>query len=106
MAEGRRSPAVIVEVSSFQLETIESFKPSTALLLNITEDHLDRYRSYDEYKAAKYRIFDNQTNGDNAIVRNGLDVPMKGSPRIFTFSATEEVREGAFAKDGMLLRAV
>lgn len=101
-AEGQRFPAVIVEVSSFQLETMENFKPSTALLLNISEDHLDRYRSYDEYKAAKYRIFDNQTNGDNAIVRHGLEVPMKGSPRILAFSPTEELREGAFAKDGML----
>ena len=101
-AGGTRSPAVIVEVSSFQLETIESFRPSTAMLLNITEDHLDRYRSYEEYKAAKYRIFDNQASGDSAVVLNGLDVPMKGSPRMFTFSATEEVREGAFAKDGML----
>ena len=102
VTEGTRSPAVIVEVSSFQLETIESFRPSTALLLNITEDHLDRYRSYEEYKAAKYRIFDNQAGGDNAIVKEGLDVPMKGSPRIVTFSAAEEVKEGAFAKDGML----
>ncbi len=101
-AGGRRFPVVIVEVSSFQLETMENFKPSTALLLNITEDHLDRYRSYDEYRAAKYRIFDNQTDTDNAIVRNGIEVPMKGSPRMLAFSATEELREGAFAKDGML----
>ncbi len=102
VADGTRCPAVIVEVSSFQLETIEGFRPSTALLLNITEDHLDRYRSYEEYKAAKYRIFDNQASTDNAIVRSGLDVPMKGTPRAFTFSATDEVREGAFAKDGRL----
>jgi UDP-N-acetylmuramoylalanine--D-glutamate ligase len=72
------------------------------MLLNITEDHLDRYRTYEEYKAAKYRIFDNQVSGDSAVVPNGLDVPMNGSPRIFTFSSAEQVREGAFAKDGML----
>ena len=102
VSEGKKAPAVIVEVSSFQLETVETFKPSTALLLNITEDHLDRYRSYDEYRAAKYRIFDNQTNTDHGILRHGLEAPMKGSPRIVTFSATDEVKEGAFAKDGML----
>jgi UDP-N-acetylmuramoylalanine--D-glutamate ligase len=102
VADGKKAPAVIVEVSSFQLETIESFKPATALLLNITEDHLDRYRSYDEYKGAKYRIFDNQTSTDHAIIRHGLEVVMKGTPRLLTFSATDEVPQGAFAKDGMM----
>ena len=102
LSGGTKASAVIVEVSSFQLETIESFKPSTALLLNITEDHLDRYRSYDEYKAAKYRIFDNQTSSDFSIIRHGLEVATKGSPRILTFSATNEVREGAFAKGATL----
>ena len=102
VAEGKKASAVIVEVSSFQLETVETFQPATALLLNITEDHLDRYRSYDEYRAAKYRIFDNQTNTDHAVLRHGLEAPMKGSPRTLTFSATDEVKEGAFAKDGML----
>ena len=102
VAEDRISPVVIVEVSSFQLETVENFRPSTALLLNITEDHLDRYRSYDEYKAAKYRIFDNQAGMDHAIVRHGLEVPMKGSPRMLEFSAIKELAEGAFAKNGML----
>ncbi len=102
VAGNKKTPAVIVEVSSFQLETIKSFKPSSAMLLNITEDHLDRYRNYDEYKAAKYRIFDNQTGADHAVIRHGLEVAMKGCPRLFTFSATDELPEGAFAKGGML----
>jgi UDP-N-acetylmuramoylalanine--D-glutamate ligase len=93
---------VIVEVSSFQLETIETFRPATAVLLNITEDHLDRYRSYDEYRQAKYRIFDNQGSGDSAVIRKGLDVVMKGSPRVLSFSVTEELDEGAFSKNGRL----
>ena len=51
----------VVEVSSFQLETIERFHPWIAALLNVTVDHQDRYESLDEYIAAKQRIFENQT---------------------------------------------
>jgi len=102
VAEGKKTSHVIVEVSSFQLETIEAFRPATAVLLNITEDHLDRYRSYDEYKEAKYRIFDNQTDKDFAVIRKGLEVAMKGTPRVLRFSATDELEEGAFSKNGRL----
>jgi UDP-N-acetylmuramoylalanine--D-glutamate ligase len=55
---------VVAEVSSFQLETIRAFAPRVAVLLNVVPDHLDRYRSMDEYAAAKYRIVDHQTTGD------------------------------------------
>ncbi|MCK7478073.1 MAG: Mur ligase family protein [Candidatus Moduliflexus flocculans] len=58
--KGSKARFVIIEVSSFQLETIEAFRPKTAILLNVTEDHLDRYRSFAEYRDAKYRIFENQ----------------------------------------------
>jgi UDP-N-acetylmuramoylalanine--D-glutamate ligase len=102
VAGDAKTSHVIVEVSSFQLETIETFRPATAVLLNITEDHLDRYRSYDAYRQAKYRIFDNQGSGDFAIVRKGLDVVMKGSPRVLPFSVSEELDEGAFSKNGKL----
>ena len=54
--KGAKARALIAEVSSFQLETIETFRPQTSILLNITEDHLDRYRSFSDYKDAKYRI--------------------------------------------------
>ena len=57
-----------VEVSSFQLETIKTFRPSISLWLNFAPDHLDRYRSVADYRAAKLRIFENQTAGDVAIV--------------------------------------
>ncbi len=102
VADGRKNSHVIVEVSSFQLETIETFKPATALLLNITEDHLDRYRGYNEYKEAKYRIFDNQTEKDFAVIKKGLEVAIKGTPRVLQFSVTDELDEGAFSKDGRL----
>jgi UDP-N-acetylmuramoylalanine--D-glutamate ligase len=89
---------VILEVSSFQLETVETFHPNTAVLLNVTEDHLDRYRSYDEYIAAKYRIFENQTPLDYAILRKGLHVreEMKGKTLFFTIDG--DLEEGAFVR--------
>ncbi len=63
---------VVVELSSFQLDTIIHFKPNVAVLLNITEDHLDRYSSFDAYARSKGRIFENQGNKDIAII-NGDD---------------------------------
>ena len=59
---------IVTEVSSFQLETIERFHPWVAALLNITPDHLDRYRSEDDYAATKARIFENQTKEDFALL--------------------------------------
>ncbi len=58
----------VVEVSSFQLETIQQFHPSVAALLNITQDHMDRYLSFDDYVDAKRRIFENQTAEDVALL--------------------------------------
>lgn len=75
-----------VEVSSFQLETIRTFRPSIALWLNFAPDHLDRYRSVAEYRAAKLRIFENQTGEDVAIVNASEDLPESRARRI-TFSA-------------------
>jgi len=58
---------VVAEVSSFQLETIRSFKPKVSVLLNISADHLDRYFSMDEYSEAKFRIFVNQSAADSFV---------------------------------------
>jgi UDP-N-acetylmuramoylalanine--D-glutamate ligase len=65
---------VIAEVSSFQLESIRSFKPRISCIINITPDHLDRYHSMDEYSEAKYRIFANQGPGDTFV--GNLDDPI------------------------------
>jgi len=65
---------VIAEVSSFQLESIRSFKPRISCLINITPDHLDRYHSMDEYAEAKFRIFANQGPGDTFV--GNLDDPI------------------------------
>jgi UDP-N-acetylmuramoylalanine--D-glutamate ligase len=59
---------IVAEISSFQLEAVETFAPRVALLLNITPDHLDRYRSYEEYIAAKLEIFVHQKSGDIAVL--------------------------------------
>jgi UDP-N-acetylmuramoylalanine--D-glutamate ligase len=75
-----------VEVSSFQLEGIRTFQPSVSLWLNFAPDHLDRYRSVADYRAAKLRIFENQTDADVAIV-NALDKLPAIRPRKITFSA-------------------
>jgi UDP-N-acetylmuramoylalanine--D-glutamate ligase len=75
-----------VEVSSFQLEGIRTFRPSISLWLNFAPDHLDRYRSVAEYRAAKLRIFENQTEKDVAVV-NAAEALPKIRPRRITFSA-------------------
>lgn len=87
-----------LEVSSFQLETIVTFRPQIAVWLNFQPDHLDRYASMEEYHAAKCRIFENQTADDLAIVKLGEKLPSLKS-RVITFSATQaggdlELRDG------------
>ena len=78
---------MILEVSSFQLETIRTFRPKVAAWLNLSPNHLDRYPGVDEYRAAKLRIFENQT-ADDMIVANALaDLPPLPAKKI-TFSAT------------------
>jgi len=71
------SSVAVVEVSSFQLETIRKFKPYVAVLLNITDDHYDRHGNYENYKASKFRIFENQSEKDWAILNSTfLEDPM------------------------------
>jgi UDP-N-acetylmuramoylalanine--D-glutamate ligase len=75
-----------VEVSSFQLEAIHTFHPSVSLWLNFAPDHLDRYRSVSDYRSAKLRIFENQTETDVAVV-NAIEKLPAIRPRKITFSA-------------------
>jgi UDP-N-acetylmuramoylalanine--D-glutamate ligase len=84
--EGRQFDVLTVEVSSFQLETITTFRPSISVWLNFAPDHLDRYHSLAEYRAAKLRIFDYQTADDVAVVNAVEDLPPIKARRI-TFSA-------------------
>ena len=73
-AQAKPEDWVIAEVSSFQLESIRSFKPRISCIINITPDHLDRYHSMDEYAEAKFRIFANQGPGDTFV--GNLDDPI------------------------------
>src|SRR5436190_6775678 len=84
--EDRDLDVLTVEVSSFQLETIKTFRPSVSVWLNFAPDHLDRYRSVAEYRAAKLRIFENQTADDVAVINAGESLP-KIKARPVTFSA-------------------
>src|SRR5439155_64311 len=68
---------VVVELSSFQLEDIHRFRPRIAVLLNLEPDHLDRHGSYEAYRDAKLRIFENQTEADTAVVPRGLDLEVR-----------------------------
>jgi UDP-N-acetylmuramoylalanine--D-glutamate ligase len=68
---GWRADTVVAEVSSFQLDTIETFRPAVGVLLNITADHLDRYPDFTAYTAAKMRLFENQTTQDVAVLNAG-----------------------------------
>jgi len=82
----------VAEVSSFQLESIETFHPRIAVYLNLTPDHLDRYADMEEYGAAKNRIFENQTSADVAVVQKGLRLPVLKA-RTVTFSATDRTAD-------------
>jgi UDP-N-acetylmuramoylalanine-D-glutamate ligase len=73
--ENQPLDVLTVEVSSFQLEAIRAFRPSISLWLNFAPDHLDRYRSVAEYRAAKLRIFENQTEQDVAVVNAAEALP-------------------------------
>jgi len=73
--DGKLAPEqlVVVELSSFQLEDVHEFRPQIAVLLNLEPDHLDRHGSFEAYRAAKLRIFENQTDADTAVVPRDLD---------------------------------
>jgi UDP-N-acetylmuramoylalanine--D-glutamate ligase len=79
-ASGSAADVAVVEVSSFQLDTMERFSPLVALLLNISPDHLDRYPNYEAYVQSKLKIFRNQGAGDFAILNDDDDVLSSFAP--------------------------
>jgi len=67
-----KADIIVAEISSFQLDTIETFRPKVGVLLNIAEDHMDRYEDFNDYARSKGRIFENQKSNDTAVL-NGTD---------------------------------
>jgi UDP-N-acetylmuramoylalanine--D-glutamate ligase len=81
---------VVCELSSFQLEDIDRFRAHVAVLLNVTPDHLDRHKSFEAYRDAKLRVFENQLEEDVAVVPQGVEtVPGRG--RRLEFAALDEL---------------
>ena len=101
-----RQTIVVLEVSSFQLETIQTFRPKVAVVLNVTPDHLDRHRTFQTYVDAKTRIFENQQASDFAVLNE--DDPTcrtlrdRTRAQVFWFSRKKEVEQGACVRDGKI----
>jgi UDP-N-acetylmuramoylalanine--D-glutamate ligase len=99
VGSGQKKQIVVAEISSFQLDTIDSFRPKVSVLLNITADHLDRYPDFEAYADSKIRVFNNQQTDDVAVL-NGSDplirAKTKGikSQRLF-FPSREANEQGA-----------
>jgi UDP-N-acetylmuramoylalanine--D-glutamate ligase len=96
-----RWEVLVVEISSFQLEAIEDFRPRISVLLNITEDHLDRYSRYEDYIDAKMRIFANQNSEDWAILNRDDPIMTRYRAKVkakkVLFSLREKLDEGTFS---------
>src|SRR5581483_1496420 len=92
----------VVEVSSFQLETIVDFHPTVAAVLNVTPNHMDRYESLNDYAAAKHNIFRNQTAGDVAILNADDEIVSSWASglraHVVQFSVQRELEEGLFLR--------
>jgi UDP-N-acetylmuramoylalanine--D-glutamate ligase len=96
----------VAELSSFQLELIERFRPNISVFLNLTPDHLDRHHTLESYGAAKARIFENQTEADSAVLNAddpGTTPYAPAKPQVFWFSRKQRVAEGAFVKENEIL---
>jgi UDP-N-acetylmuramoylalanine--D-glutamate ligase len=111
VAEAGPGSVVVLEVSSFQLDHIERFRPAVSVILNITPDHLNRYaNSFDRYAKSKCRVFENQRTGD-ALIYNADDAETKArverlvpaGVRLLPFGLNEPAGEGAFVRDARLM---
>ena len=108
LAERAKSETVIVlEVSSFQLETIQTFHPKVAVVLNVTPDHLDRHRTFEAYVDAKARIFENQQGSDFAVLNADdptcVTLAARTRAQVFWFSRQKEITQGAWVREGNIL---
>jgi UDP-N-acetylmuramoylalanine--D-glutamate ligase len=97
----KKNSVTVVELSSFQLELIDTFRPNVGLFLNLTPDHLDRHHTLKAYGDAKARIFENQTADDAAILNaddsaSAAYAPSK--PKVYWFSRKQRVAQGAYLR--------
>ncbi len=108
VAGAREDDFVIAEISSFQLEAVTSFRPCISVMLNITEDHLDRYHCFADYIAAKNRIFMNQGPEDTAILNfddpRVMALAREVRAQKLFFSTRGEVAAGAFYNSDLHIR--
>lgn len=97
---------VVAEISSFQLEAIRFFRPFASAVLNITEDHLNRHKTFENYVAAKLRIFENAQKGDYVVLNADDDVASGLSRRVNTnvlyFSRRKKLNHGAWIEDDVI----
>jgi UDP-N-acetylmuramoylalanine--D-glutamate ligase len=98
---------IVLEISSFQLETIKTFRPRVAVVLNVTPDHLDRHRTFEAYVNAKARIFENQTSNDFAVLNADdptcVSLASRTRAQVFWFSRQKEVKQGAWVREGNIV---
>jgi UDP-N-acetylmuramoylalanine--D-glutamate ligase len=103
--ESTEATITVAEVSSFQLELIDTMRSDVAVLLNLTPDHIDRHGSMEAYIRAKARIFENQTDRDAAVLNadDGLVTQYApAKPHTYWFSRAKRVASGAFVQDGQI----
>lgn len=101
----------VLEVSSFQLDRVRTFRPRVAVILNITPDHLDRYdHSFEKYIASKCRVFENQSSGDtlvynldDGVTRDAVERLAPKGVRLLGFTRGDHGGEGASVQDGMVM---
>jgi len=96
----------VAELSSFQLELIEKFRPNISVFLNLTPDHLDRHHTLESYGAAKARIFENQTEADSAVLNAddpGTTPYAPAKPQVFWLSRKQRVAQGVFLRGKEIL---
>ena len=102
----RPETIIVLEVSSFQLETIQTFRPKVAVVLNVTPDHLDRHRTFAAYTEAKARIFESQQPNDFAVLNADdptcVQVASRTRAQVFWFSRKNEVQQGAYVRDAQI----
>jgi UDP-N-acetylmuramoylalanine--D-glutamate ligase len=104
--QAKPESVIVLEVSSFQLETIQTFRPKVAVVLNVTPDHLDRHQTIESYVKAKARIFENQQTDDFAVLNEDdptcVTMAARTKAQIFWFSRQKEVKQGAWVREGSI----